>query len=363
MEQICKYQHAVITKSDQIIESIHDNKIDFDFRTPPVFHHDKLVWVNHESLYRHQMPKVHVNESTSVNIDITTEIAEDSLSGDNISKDLSSAFLFNSVHIHTDTANNTNQLDYSYQFTPTMQPPLMLPSGSYESITLPQNMAITPAHSPISKKMKTKSVQITPFFAHLECPQIMPSTDDDFKLDEDYKLNQELDKAIHGNMCFNECTASQNRICWVSSDGFLLGTHEWIIEIIDADTKFCDIEVGVVGVCNLNNITIDDGGIKDTAELGARAVFGNFASSDSAYYASYNADDKERCFKDLSKTTNRLSVGDAIKISLDLVKFRIKFFVNDAKVRKPLSLQANKIYFPCISFIGNCQFGVIQLSN
>merc|ERR1712113_98710 len=120
--------------------------------------------------------------------------------------------------------------------------------------------------------------------------------------------------------------------------------------------------MGVVSNLDIGNI-INSNGITKTPAFGARAVYGNqLHSKNSIYYASYNDNDTTRCFKDLSNKRlimqNYWKIGDVIKICLFLDTFRIKFFLNDKKVRKTISLQPNKTYYPIISFSGNCRYHV-----
>merc|ERR1740123_406656 len=345
MEQVGS-QHAVITHSDLDAESVLDYTIYQPGMSisPPTTsqQHDELIWVNHNALYLNQMPnKIKVHESTSQII--TAEIAaeEEHSFTANISKDLSSAFLFNSIK--------------------TDEPPLL-------SLSDATSICLSP-HA-ISKTLKqSKSGQITPFFAHLECPyaaqKVMLEADDEFKLEEEEENEPKCTdlssnditnvRMIQGNMPFVQCTDS----FFVSTNGLSHGTHEWIIEIMDADLLL--VEFGIVSVCNISRTKMANKCVKNESGFGARAVFGNDASANIAYYASLNDDESTRCVKDLCKESKPLCTGDLVKISLDLNKFRFKFFVNDERIRKPLSLQANKIYFPCIYSKGKGKFGAIKL--
>merc|ERR1719361_3402870 len=71
------------------------------------------------------------------------------------------------------------------------------------------------------------------------------------------------------------------------------------------------------------------------------------------YYASYNSDNSVRCNKDLSKLTiheNKWSEGDVIRISLNMDKGIIKFYLNDKKVRKAVSVDKNATFYPIILY-------------
>jgi len=142
------------------------------------------------------------------------------------------------------------------------------------------------------------------------------------------------------------------------SKGLRCGYHEWNFKILK-----CDIDVqefGVVSNPDVKRIKIADGGLKDTMYCGAKALYGNEMSSDSAYYGTWNADGKERCFRDLSQvTTRRWCTGDVIKICLDLDRWRIRFCFNDKKVKKMMSLEKGRVYHPVISFAGNCQYKLV----
>ena len=95
----------------------------------------------------------------------------------------------------------------------------------------------------------------------------------------------------------------------------------------------------------------------------ARAVYGNELCSDSMYYASYNEDGKERCHKDLTTRMQRKTgwvVGDVVTVRVDLEKFKIKFLLNGDNVRKSISLQRGREYYPFVSYVGKCEYQLIN---
>ena len=185
-------------------------------------------------------------------------------------------------------------------------------------------------------------------------------------VNDNVKINNKNKKENNNNNVdtpvFNDMTTSEieNDVqsFILSSNGFKKGKHEWIIKILK-----CDIyrqEIGIISKWS-KDIIIDRGGITDTPSLGARAFIGNELCTNSSYYASYNSNNKERIFKDLSH--NFLIgwvAGDEIKICLDCDKGNIKFFLNNQKVRKTISIQKNIIYFPIISFCGNCKYEIVH---
>jgi len=55
--------------------------------------------------------------------------------------------------------------------------------------------------------------------------------------------------------------------------------------------------------------------------------------------------------------------GDVIKVCLDLDRNRVTYYLNDKRVRKSVSLQVGKRYFPIISFVGNCRYSIMRISD
>ena len=73
-------------------------------------------------------------------------------------------------------------------------------------------------------------------------------------------------------------SAVNNKMCLVSSEGLDCGVHEWVIKILNSDIFLQ--EIGVIGVCELDDIAIHRDGLKATHQCGARAMFGNELNSD-----------------------------------------------------------------------------------
>ena len=173
--------------------------------------------------------------------------------------------------------------------------------------------------------------------------------------------HQNPKKNMHKSVYFDKCiySADNNKIAMISSNGLNKGTHEWVIEILKCDVYLQ--EIGVIGCDPKELIRIADDGIRGTDKFGARSVYGNELSRDIMYYSSYNDNGKTRCFRDL---TDKHHIGwctnDVIKVCIDLDKWRIRYYLNGCKVRKAMSLQPGKIYYPVISFSGNCQYCVVS---
>ena len=153
----------------------------------------------------------------------------------------------------------------------------------------------------------------------------------------------------------------------ISSKGLSQGYHEWSIKILK-----CDIykqEIGVISeyVENIgkNGYTIHGygHGIGGKREFGARAVYGSELYTNSLYYASYNDDGKVRCYKDLMGDTKRKCgwcQGDVIKVCFDLNKWKCRFHLNGKKVRKSISLQRGKTYYPIVCYAGKCKYQLVN---
>eukprot|EP01084_Bolivina_argentea_P166129 288502_1 len=154
--------------------------------------------------------------------------------------------------------------------------------------------------------------------------------------------------------------ADDKIISILANNGFCNGIHKWSFKILE-----CSInrqEIGVIGIGDIKNITINTvGGIKDTKQLSARAIYSTELFTNSSYYASYNKDGTKRCFRNLAKH-GRIGwcSGDTITIFLDLQKWVIKFLLNGENVRKTISLQRNQTYYPIISFNGHCRYQLIS---
>ena len=164
---------------------------------------------------------------------------------------------------------------------------------------------------------------------------------------------------------FDRCistAANDNKakVAMISSQGFSEGISEWIIQIVHCDVYLQ--EIGVVGRNGNHKFDIDINGIKDTNEFRARAVYGNELCTDSIYYGSWNSNGKQRCYRNL-KDKHHIGwcSGDVIKVCLDLNSWKIKFWLNGVRVRKSISLQQGKTYYPVIGFSGNCVYKIVSL--
>eukprot|EP01083_Nonionella_stella_P091354 255411_1 len=141
----------------------------------------------------------------------------------------------------------------------------------------------------------------------------------------------------------------------LSPKGYNGGCHEWSIEILNSnDVKH---EVGIVSNFD-QNIAVNALGICDTPLFGSRVVYGY--NELRFFYASYNEDNSKRIEKDLSKLhvhKKRWSAGDVIRICLDLDKGKVKFYLNGKQVRKTISVEKNKTYYPIIMYgDGECEY-------
>ena len=153
-------------------------------------------------------------------------------------------------------------------------------------------------------------------------------------------------------------------ICLLSSGCLSKGYYQWSLKIIK-----CSIyrqEIGVISnEYNLKSLgtgnSIYADSLSSAKELGARAIYCNEIATNSIYYASYNSNGTQRCHKELKSNNNenKWKEGDVIKIYLDLDRWNIKFYLNDKKVRKAISVEPYKKYYPVISFIGDCKYQLL----
>ena len=126
-------------------------------------------------------------------------------------------------------------------------------------------------------------------------------------------------------------TKSNGKVIALSSRPLQCELHEWCLEIMKIDVEM--LEIGVCSVCDIEGININDGGVTETAALGARAVYGSELATDSVWYSSINENGARRCFKDLTPSHQiGWTAKDQIRVVVDLNKFRIKFFLNGRKV-------------------------------
>eukprot|EP01083_Nonionella_stella_P188465 694758_1 len=143
----------------------------------------------------------------------------------------------------------------------------------------------------------------------------------------------------------------------LSSNGFDSGYHEWTVRVINTDLSLSHQQIGIVS--DPVEITNTDDIIRDNPMFGARATYGN--NEDTAYYASYNDDKSCRCYKSLPSSVG-WCVGDEIKICLDLERGSITFYLNGQRVRKSLSVQRQKMYYPIVSNAPNNEYKLIHYS-
>jgi len=94
--------------------------------------------------------------------------------------------------------------------------------------------------------------------------------------------------------------------------------------------------------------------------MGARALYGSELSTKSSHYASLNMNGSVRCEKALPGKEWRC--GDEITVRLDADKGTIRFFLNGEKVRKVMSLERERTYYPVIAHSGYCAY-TFELSN
>jgi len=170
-----------------------------------------------------------------------------------------------------------------------------------------------------------------------------------------------LDQDLFGRVCFDKIavTGSNRKVVLLSSQGFSSGRHEWSVKIERTDVDLA--EIGVVGVCDIDQIAVSDDGVFATNAFQSRAVYGNEMSSGELFYCSYNANGHQRCRRDLRPFFKvGWTVGDVVTVIVDLTpnRWRIKYLLNGDKVRHTMSLEPNKEYFPIICFSGNCKYSL-----
>merc|ERR1712032_1509919 len=100
----------------------------------------------------------------------------------------------------------------------------------------------------------------------------------------------------------------------------------------------------------IDSVCVDEQqSLQSKCELGARALFGTHRGIH--YYTSVNDNGAVRCSKRF-KDGNRWFVGDVITVSLDLLRARVKYYLNGERQGKAISVQRGKTYFPVIAFHG-----------
>ena len=154
-------------------------------------------------------------------------------------------------------------------------------------------------------------------------------------------------------------SAVNNKMCLVSSEGLDCGVHEWVIKILNSDIFLQ--EIGVIGVCELDDIAIHKDGLKATHQCAARAMFGSELGSDSMFCGSYDRKrGRQRCFKDVSNERNiGWVIDDEIGVHLNLKKNFIRYTLNGQMVSKKMSVQSKQTYYPIICFEGHCQYELL----
>jgi len=165
------------------------------------------------------------------------------------------------------------------------------------------------------------------------------------ELSADYLMNNEV--------VFDVMSDSMN----LSRNGFYYGIHEFKIKIISLTNR---MEIGIVeNIDSANELSVSTSGIASMHALGARAFFGSesvFAFEKkkkiivNQYYGSV------RCKKKIINRKCGWQSGDVIKIILNLRRGNIQFYLNGTKVRKTLSLENGKTFYPMIAFDGDCQY-------
>eukprot|EP01084_Bolivina_argentea_P259526 437917_1 len=189
-----------------------------------------------------------------------------------------------------------------------------------------------------------------------------PETNSDVSVFK-YSVNNLIQKHIIQNVSRNSPiyfdkiseTHSNNKICLLSTNGLTKGQYQWNIEILKCDVYIQ--EIGVIATKDIKYIKIKDRGIIATNKYLARAIYGSALCTNCIYYGSHSNNGTTRCYKDLSKKYQiGWCTGDIIKVFVDLDTWKIKFFINGVKVRKVMSLEPGNIYYPVLSFAGNCQY-------
>jgi len=122
------------------------------------------------------------------------------------------------------------------------------------------------------------------------------------------------------------------KVLLVQSTGLTSGCHEFVIQILKADIEM--IEIGVIGTSQIQQIEMGNGAVWGTNALGPRAVYGNELCTANKYYGSVNGDGSERSYTDLTHRYKRgWCTNDRVRVSLDLDKWTVQFFLNGKKVK------------------------------
>eukprot|EP01084_Bolivina_argentea_P144619 253686_1 len=185
-------------------------------------------------------------------------------------------------------------------------------------------------------------------------PFTSESTDDDTDDERETKNDTEVN-----NVSFFNTQCNQYML---SSKCLRGGKHTWSIKIEEYEGD--RMEFGVVSN-HFEAADIRKFGVRGAYSFGSRATYGYRTENDAQrfFYASYNTDNTTRCHKDLSSCDvdhEPFKKGDVIKICLNLKKGNVKFYRNNDKVRKTISLEKNS-YYPIIAYSGEqCKIKMIE---
>jgi len=181
------------------------------------------------------------------------------------------------------------------------------------------------------------------------------NTDGDGFVYFDQEMGDIQEVADANDVILDRRVCTDHRSLLVSSKGFSSGIHEWTITVNAGDGQLQ--EIGVI-----SNGEVDELDVEST-NFGARAIYASQLSSETreCYYKSLNKDGSVRCQKPLPGKHWRC--GDEIKVRLDADKATIRFFLNGNKVRKVMSLERERTYYPIIAHSGYCSYSVKSTSK
>jgi len=158
------------------------------------------------------------------------------------------------------------------------------------------------------------------------------------------------------SVMFDVSAQIASRDVHVSSNGFKYGMHEWNIKVREPDDALQ--QIGVISSCDMDSLQMA-GSNPPRFKLVAQSLFTQSGSR--VFYASYNGDGSSRCVKNLSKRYPKgLREGDVVTVRLNLTKGhpKVSYYLNGERVRKVMSMEMNKTYFPVIVCSGK---GVYEL--
>jgi len=142
----------------------------------------------------------------------------------------------------------------------------------------------------------------------------------------------------------------------LSSNGFRYGVHEWNVRVVEPATNLQ--QIGVISRGEIESLEV-------TGKTPPR--FKNVAHSlmtqcaDKVFYASYNEGGSSRCAKNLTKRFPKgIVCGDLLTVRLNLTggRSKVSYYLNGQRVRKVMSLERGKTYYPLIAYSGH---GVYEL--